>query len=79
MNLSAIFIKETVWPDKNGMKVVQLAWPLLGYKPLKLGSHVPKHRAVADVQTAVDVHKYILPVMHMGERIATEFVIAVVP
>ncbi len=75
MNLSAIFIKETV--NKNCMKVVQVAWPLSGYKPLKLGSHVPKHRAVANVQTAVDVYKYIA--CHAHGRIATEFLVAVVP
>jgi hypothetical protein len=42
------------------MKVVQLAWPLSGYKPLKLGSHVPKHRRCECADGAVDVHVHCL-------------------
>jgi hypothetical protein len=71
VNLSAIFIKETV--NKNDMKIVQLAWPLSGYKPLKLGSHVPKHSAGVDMQAEVDI------ACHAHGRIATDFLVAVVP
>ncbi len=55
------------------MKIVQLAWPLSGYKPLKLGSHVPKHSAGVDMQAEVDI------ACHAHGRIATDFLVAVVP